>query len=110
MKFSQMIYQDPIAAALYVLRVTLLLLVLLFLSFSAYAKPVAVLNHQDLRVTLYDEPCALDVQLQYRAVWQDKDKTYEGCFGVNQGIVVAWFADKSIAIFPGQLFKPVTEL
>lgn len=86
------------------------LLVLFVLCASiVYAKPVARLAQGDLVVTLYDEPCKMDVQLQFRAVWKDKEKTYEGCWGVNQGIVVAMFSDKSIAIFPGQAFQPLTE-
>lgn len=75
----------------------------------AVAAPVAQLSENDTVVTLYNEPCKLDVKLQYRIVWKDKDKTYEGCWGVMQGIVVAMFDDKSIALFPGQAFKPLTQ-
>jgi hypothetical protein len=86
-----------------------LLVALVLLVSVSHAKPVAHLSEQGLQVTLYDEPCKLDVKLQYRVVWKDKEKTYEGCWGVMQGIVVAMFDDKSIALFPGQAFRAMTE-
>jgi hypothetical protein len=86
----------------------LVVLVLLVAWSPLNAAPIAQLSENDLVVTLYDEPCRLDVKLQYRIVWKDKEKTYEGCFGVIQGIVVGYFSDKSIGLFPGHAFRPLT--
>lgn len=86
-----------------------LVFVMLVVAWSPLAAaPVAHIAEKDVVITLYDEPCKLDVKLQYRITWKDKEKTYEGCFGVMQGIVVAFFSDKSIALFPGQAFMPLT--
>ena len=87
----------------------ILLFIVLLVAWSPLnAAPVAQLSEKDVVVTLYNEPCQLDVKLQYRIVWKDKDKTYEGCWGIMQGVVIAFFDDRSLALFPGQAFKPLT--
>lgn len=92
------------------LIVSLFSLVILAASYHAHGRPVAYAGDGEVRVTLHDDPCALDVKLPYRIVWQEKGKTFEGCFGIMQGVVVAYFSDKSVALFPGKAFQAVTEL
>jgi hypothetical protein len=63
-------------------------------------------------ITLTDEPCALKGQisnLPMRAIWVEKDKTYEGCWGARQniGMVLAYFDDHTVALIPMQVFVRV---
>lgn len=88
----------------------LLLIPMLFLS-RAYAKPIAQVTHGEVTIVLHDDQCKSDAvsNLPYRITWTEKGKTFEGCFTVNQGIVVAYFmGDKTVALMPGQVFQPVT--
>lgn len=92
-----------------ILRICILSVILFFVAAFAYAAPVAVSSENGKEVTLYDDECALKhmVQLPYRATWKEKGKTYEGCFTIlpGAGIVVFFFDDKSIALFPTNAFK-----
>jgi hypothetical protein len=87
-----------------------LLLLLLFAN-PALGKPVAVTQGNGIKVTLTDDKCAFThvINLPYRATWEQDGRTFEGCFGIHAGIVVAYFSDKSIALLPGQAFVPVRE-
>jgi hypothetical protein len=87
-------------------------LLLLLLSFPAYAAPVATATSEGAVITLFDEPCALTEvsNLPMRATWTDKGQTWEGCFSVHpQGIVILYFSgDKTVAIAPRSAFQRVT--
>ncbi len=85
-----------------------LVAVVLFLVTPAYAAPVAIGQHEGITVVLTDEPCALDAvsNLQRRATWTEGGKTFEGCFGILGGMVVAYFSDKTVAAIPVQHFAP----
>lgn len=85
-----------------------LVLLVLLVSVS-YARGVAILKDENITVVLTDEPCRLDVKLPYRLTWAEKGKTFEGCFSVHGPVVVAYFDDRSVALFPGQLFRPLTD-
>lgn len=77
-----------------------------------YARPVAKVQQDGITITLTDEPCKLPVvsNLPYRLTWEEGGKKFEGCFTVQQGIVVAYFSgDKTVVILPGHAFAPVTE-
>lgn len=87
------------------------LLLFILCTSIVFAKSVAQLNHDGITVTLTDEPCQLDIKLPYVLSWRENGKLFTGCYTVHGGIVVAYFSeDKSIALFPGQLFRPLTEL
>lgn len=62
-----------------------------------------------VRVLLFHEKCQLDAvsNLPGRALWVEKEKTVEGCFGVDQKqqIVTFYFADKTIVVLQMQLFR-----
>lgn len=91
----------------------LVFLVLLVSWSPLHAKRIAKATQGGVVITLTDEPCTLTVvsNLPYKILWEEKGKTFTGCFTVNQGIVVAYFSDdKTVAIMPGQVFAAVTEL
>lgn len=97
-----------------ILRICILSVILFFVASVAYASPVAVLDEKGVKVTLYDEPCKFThvVSLPYRATWEQDGKKFEGCFNVHQqaGAVVAYFDDKSIALMPTSLFRPMRSM
>ena len=91
-----------------------LLLALLLSCTTVYAAPVAISEGNGIKVTLFDEPCALTrvVDLPYRATWTEGGKLFEGCYNVvpEAGAVVAYFTDRSIALMPVQIFKPLRSM
>ena len=94
---------------------TLLLIVTLLYSALVYSFEVARADIGSTRISLYNEPCALSsiINLPGRAVWLDKNKIYEGCFGVDQvlGVVVLYFMeDRSITILSVDQFVKIARL
>ena len=82
-----------------------LLCLLLSSATAAVAAPMFTVQADGVRVTLYDEPCTLKrdiVNLPYRATWEEKGKTFEGCFGArpDMGLVVVYFNDKTVGVIP----------
>jgi hypothetical protein len=76
------------------------------------AAPILVADAGEVRIELFDEPCALKdsvSNLPYRATWTEKGKVYQGCFvpHPNAGIVMAYFDDKTVAAIPIDAFKKV---
>ncbi len=84
------------------------------ISNKAHAEPVYQAASADgaLRIVLHDERCALAeiTNLPRRATWTENGTTYEGCWGArpDQGIVLAYFSDKTVAAIPVQAFAKVT--
>lgn len=78
------------------------------------AGPVGqVTTPEGVRVVFYTEPCALTefvTNLPYRAVWEESGKTFEGCYLVRSevGLVVAYFADKTVGLIPLRAVRSVT--
>lgn len=89
-----------------------LLMLLAFVAVDANTAPVAVADHEGIKVTLTDEKCTLKVvtNLPFRVTWQEKGKSYEGCFAPNSGIVVMFFDDGSVVVASGRAFRPLTSL
>ena len=62
-------------------------------------------------VALTDEPCRLQEvsNLKRRATWNEKGEIFEGCWGAHKdtGLILAYFSDKTVVIFPPQIFLPV---
>jgi hypothetical protein len=80
---------------------------------QAQGKPLAVANAQGATITLTDDPakCEAVPQFQYKVIWEEKGKRYEGCFGVHGPIIVAYFpGDKSLALMPAQVFQPLSSM
>lgn len=86
-----------------------IVLVLVATCTDLVAAPVAVGVHEGIRVVLTDEPCALVAvsNLPRRATWEEGGKTHEGCWGAMQGVVAAYFTDRSVAVMPVELFVRV---
>lgn len=63
-------------------------------------------------VLLTNEPCALKEvsNLPNRATWDEDGKHYEGCWGVHPQaeLVMAYFSDRAVAIFPTGIFRKVS--
>ena len=64
---------------------------------------------QGVTITVFNEPCKLDAvtNLPFRATWEENGKVTEGCVAPrpDAGVVVGYFADKTIALMPIQMFK-----
>ena len=86
----------------------LLALAFAFTVGNARSEPIMFLEAGGIRVTLYDEPCALDAvsNLPYRATWETKNEKFEGCFGDGGGIVGFYFSDRSVVFIPAGAFLP----
>ena len=87
------------------------LIVLVAVATSAHAAPMAEASEDGAKITLTDEACKLTAvsNLKHRATWQEKGKTYEGCYGVHPaGLVLAYFADKTVVVLSVQAFTKVS--
>ena len=96
------------------LRAAFLAGILFFVATSVYADPVMQLTEGDLQIVLHDSPCKLKdvVNLPRKAVWMEKGKTFEGCWGVrpDAGAVIFYFEDKTVGLAPMQAFKRTTSI
>lgn len=93
-------------------KIIFVILVGLFLAAAispAFAEAVFQGQGQGVTITVYNEPCKLtDVtNLPYRATWEENGKVTEGCIAPrpDAGVVVGYFADKTVALMPLQMFK-----
>ena len=90
----------------------ILLLAFLLLPVEVFGEPLYQADNQGIRITLYDEPCRLDAvkNLKFRAVWTEGGQDVEGCAGArpDAGVVIAYFADKTVALIPMEVFRRVT--
>ena len=61
-------------------------------------------------VQLTDEPCALPAvaNLKNRATWTEAGKVTEGCWAAGRGLVMLYFADKTVVAVPAQAFSRTT--
>ena len=90
---------------------TLLILALL-LSFNVNAKPIAAASAENITVTLTDEPCKLiEVSnLQRRATWTEAGRVSEGCWAPHpMGMVLLYFADRTVVMIPSEMFQKLGE-
>jgi hypothetical protein len=96
------------------LRAAFLAGILFFVATSVYGESVMQLNDGDVQIVLHDTPCKLKevVNLPRKAVWMEKGKTFEGCWGVRPdvGVVVFYFDDKTVGLAPMQAFKRITPI
>jgi hypothetical protein len=87
--------------------------VLLTFATGAWSKPVLRLSGTDVVITLYDDKksCPAAANLLRKAVWLEKGKSVEGCWGFNPiGVVMFWFEDKTVAAAPAQAFVEINEI
>lgn len=99
------------------LRLELSILIGLFIIFfgwhvTARAEAVARAAMGEVTVTLHKEDCkGFPIEnLKSRAVWREKGKDVEGCWGASPiGVVMFYFADRTVAAIPVQAFQRVTD-
>lgn len=79
---------------------------------AVLSQPRFALNEGGVVVTLTDDACELkDVSnLPYKATWEEKGQTYQGCWGIafDKERVNLFFTDKSVVSFHPAMFKKVT--
>lgn len=77
----------------------------------AKADPMVAVEQGSVRITVYSEKCEMDEvkNLPNRATWLENGKTIEGCAQVfpQVGLVLFYFADKTVVPVPMQMFKQV---
>jgi hypothetical protein len=62
------------------------------------------------KVVLFDDKCQLSevTNLPFKAQWTENGKTTEGCWSPPHpqvGVILAYFADKTVVGLPAQIFK-----
>lgn len=97
-------------------RAALLLLIagalaLAFLK-PAKADPLVAAEREGIRITVYTEKCEMGgvvTNLPNRATWVENGKTIEGCAQAfpQVGLVLFYFADKTVVPVPLQMFERV---
>ncbi len=89
------------------LALCLFFILLAFIS-PAEAKQIASAGDGSVTIGLTDELCTLGVvtNLPLRATWLEKGVTIEGCYGTHPyGVIVVYWADKTISIVPISMFR-----
>lgn len=75
------------------------------------ADPLYEFSQGNVRIVVYKDQCRLKEvsNIPLRAVWYENGKEIEGCIGAKDdlGVVVAYFADKTIVVLPMQVFRKV---
>ena len=91
--------------------VAIALLVLVAWATKAYSEAIYEAVDVDVRVVLYNDPCELKVvsNLKHKAIWQEKGKTYQGCWGARPDInhIMFFFDDGSVGLIPVNALSPV---
>lgn len=87
-----------------------LVIACLLYAVKAKADPVFQATAQEgVRVVLHNDKCTLDAvtNLPYKATWEEKGKTFQGCWGPrpDMGVVVAYFDDRTAVAIPLQAFS-----
>lgn len=89
-----------------------LLIVIFCWPTMAGARPMAQAQAEGITITLHNEPCEMKAieNLKMKATWQEKGKTFNGCWGAHPqyGLVMFYWEDKTVVILPGDAFAPVT--
>jgi hypothetical protein len=80
---------------------------------KAHAAAVGEAEGEGIKIIFTDEPCALAAvtNLPYAATWTEKGKVTKGCWGLHPQypIVMTYWADRTVAVIPGQVVHAVTE-
>lgn len=60
-------------------------------------------------ITLTNDVCAIRAvsNLPGRALWTEKGKPFQCCYGAANGIVVLYCDDRSVTVLPASLFRLV---
>lgn len=78
---------------------------------NAISEPLFRVSTQDgIVVTLHKEKCEMGevANLPRSATWEEKGKTFTGCWGMSSlGVVMLYFSDKTVAVIPASAFEKV---
>jgi hypothetical protein len=79
---------------------------------SVFADPLFAFEKDGIRVVLTNDKCALSEvsNLPYRATWEEKGQTFEGCWSPSfdrQRVNAFFVSDRSVVSFPPQMFSRV---
>jgi hypothetical protein len=93
-------------------RYVLFLAVLFCFPTLVFADPLFAFEKDGIRVVLTNDPCKLSEvsNLPYRATWEEKGQTFEGCWSPSfdrQRVNAFFVSDKSVVSFPPQMFSRV---
>ena len=88
------------------------IIVLAIWATKAYSEPVMQTSEGGVTLQLWTDACELqkDIQnLPYKATWHENGKVIKGCWGARPdvGVVVFYFADKTVGMAPIQAFTKV---
>ncbi len=87
----------------------MVILLLLVLVNFALAAPVAVAKDATRQITLHDDPCLLEAieNLPLRATWEERTRTFEGCWERIDGLIVTYWSDRTVVLFELRHFRPL---
>ena len=78
---------------------------------NVYSEPLfRVATPDGVVITLHKDKCELKdvVNLPHLATWDEKGKTFQGCWGFNPiGVVMLYFSDKTVGVVPSSAFTKV---
>lgn len=76
----------------------------------AFAEPAYEAENEGVKVMAHSGKCVLKeiTNLPHKATWTEKGKVTEGCFGIQRGLVILYFADKTVVVIPASMFVRVT--
>ena len=80
---------------------------------QAGAEKIAHSEGNGVVFSLYDDKCQLEAvsNLPKRATWAEKGVTHEGCYALHPaGLVVAYFADRTVVLAPTRVFRQVVAI
>ncbi len=87
------------------------LFLLLLLPLLAHASAIATAGGEGVRITLYDEPCAIEAvsNLPLRAQWVEGEKTYEGCWSGSRilPLILTYWSDRTVVAIPRSAFSAI---
>ena len=88
----------------------IVLALILWPALGRAAPILQAVSDDGVTITLHDDACQLAavVNLAKRITWEEKGETFEGCYGRHpSGIIIAYFSDKKVALFPERVFRAV---
>ena len=93
----------------------LLFVLLSIVSITVSAEKIGIATAPGITVSFYNEPCRLENKvgnLPLRAVWIDKVKTLEGCFGSfeDSNTISVYFEDTRVLVIPANSIQLVKEI
>ena len=78
---------------------------------KAHAVPIyEAISEDGVRIVLHDDLCRLSAvkNLKSRITWHENGVTTEGCWARHpSGLIIAYFADLAVAVFPANVFRPI---